>query len=306
MPPQDAAPTPAVEEVVPGQELDETARKSAADEGEKENDPEKEEKRKQATGGFQKKIQRLSAEKTEAERRAEYWEREALRRQQADHSAKPATNAEPEDVEPKQDDYQTLGDYLKAVRGYDRKQAVKEAKAEALKEFESKSKSERQKTVEDERNQAWQKKLAAAREVYSDFDDAYEVSFPISPAMSEALLDSELGAHIGYYFTQHPDEAARIAKLSDPAQHREIGKLEVRIETQLAKDKTERGEDTDEEEAEDPPVKKAAAPLPKAPPPPTPIKKSSPTDKGLSDDLDGEEWIKRRTAQVMEAQNRRR
>lgn len=306
MPAQDAAPNPAVEEVVPGQELDETSRKSAADEGEKENDPEKEEKRKQATGGFQKKIQRLSAEKTEAERRAEYWEREALRRQQADHSAKPATKTEPEDVEPEPNDYANVGEYLKAVRAYDRKVIAKEAKAEALKEFESKSKSERQKTVEEQRNEAWQKKLAAAREVYSDFDDAYEVSFPTTPAMTEALLDSELGAHIGYYFTQHPDEAARISKLSDAAQHREIGKLEVRIETQLSKDKPERDEESDEEEADEAPVKKAAAPLPKAPPPPTPIKKSSPTDKGLSDDLDGREWIKRRTAQVAEAENRRR
>lgn len=283
---------PATEEEVKAPGLDETAENPAAQEGEEEQE------QKKKTGGFQKRIAKLSTRASQAEQERDYWREQALRKPA--EIAKPAeAKVEAEDPRPKRDEYanRDIGDYIDDIAEWTSRKAAREARTEALKEFESKSKATEEKSQKEKLTATWQQKLAAARGKYSDFDDVTgEANIPISAHLGEVLMESDLGADVAYYLSQHPAEAARINQLGPLATARAIGS----IEAQFAKDSPAPGEEEGQEEAEEKPEKPAvpAVPLSKAPPPPTPIRKSSPSDKGLSDGLETDEWMRRRVADL--------
>lgn len=288
---------PATEEEVktPGQ--DETADDSATSEGESEQ---ADQQKKRAGSGFQKRIAKLStrAQQAEQEREQLRLERDFYRDQFKAKPVAPVANAEAEDPRPLRAEYanREIGDYIDDLAEWTSRKAAREGRAEALKEFETKVKATEEKSQQEKKTATWQEKLAAARGELPDFDEVMgEANIWISAHLGEALMDSELGAKVAYFLSQNPAEAVRINQLGPLATARAIGK----IEAQIAKDSPA----PDEEEEAEPDVKEPAVitpavPLSKAPPPPTPIRKSSPSDKGLNDNLETDEWMRRRVADL--------
>lgn len=185
-----------------------------------------------------------------------------------------------EDVEPNEEDFPTLGEYLKAARAWDRKQVKREIEAEnQTREKVEQSKSRVQKVAE-----TWNAKVAAVKDELKDFEEiAYAPDVPYSPAMTEAVAESDEGARIAYFLGQNLKEAERISKLGPIAAAKEIGKLEARFA------KTEQAEG---EEKPEPPQTRA-------PKPPTPISKPSAAKApSIHDpDLPYKDFVKLREAQ---------
>ena len=61
------------------------------------------------------------------------------------------------------------------------------------------------------------------------FDDVFNNGVPVTPAMSEAMADSEHTAEIAYYLGENIEEAERIAKLPPYRAVMEIGKIEAKV-----------------------------------------------------------------------------
>jgi hypothetical protein len=69
-----------------------------------------------------------------------------------------------------------------------------------------------------------------AREKHPDFDETMSyLSLPTSHAMTEAILDSELGAEIMYWLGKHPTDCRLIGDLEPLSAVREIGRIEGTI-----------------------------------------------------------------------------
>lgn len=120
------------------------------------------------------------------------------------------------------DDYDL---YTQALEGY----LEKKVASDYQKQVATKTAEEKRKTVA----QGWESQLTRAREKFSDFDKAVKVQIPITQAMADSLLSSDLGAEVTYHLSKNPSEAERIAKLEHPlAVAREIGRIEARLSAQ--------------------------------------------------------------------------
>lgn len=254
----------------------------AADPQANANEGESEHKRK---GGWQRKIEKL-------ERENEFWREQALKGPKAAapvvEQPKPEVKAKPT---PKDFD---LGDGTYDVEKFAEAVAdwkVDQKLAEADKKREESQKAEKAKSEQQKALDSWHKNQgAAARKEYADFDDAIgSAEVEASPLMHEAIMTSEFGGHLAYYFATHEDEALAITRMNSYQQSKAIAK----IEAQFAKPDPE----TEEESKETP-----EPPKPKAPAPPTPISKPSPSAKPFDPvrdaDLPYKEWVKKRDAQL--------
>jgi hypothetical protein len=161
----------------------------------------------------------------------------------------PAPLAASNDAEPQSDSYSDYGTYTRDLIKWQIRAAQREDAAEAAKAA--------QQTAAQAKAAAWNDRVVAASAAKPDFQAvAMNVDLPVSPVMGEAITDSDIGADILYYLGQNPAEAARIAKLSDVAQIREIGKLEARLTPD------DSGTDESDEEPLKPlPISKAPAPV---------------------------------------------
>lgn len=71
-----------------------------------------------------------------------------------------------------------------------------------------------------------------AREKWADYDAVTRSpSVPITDAMAELIKDSEYGPDVAYHLGKNPNEAARLAQMSDKQLAREMGRLEARLTT---------------------------------------------------------------------------
>ena len=108
----------------------------------------------------------------------------------------------------------------------------------------------------------------------ADFEEVVgESDAPITQAMSQAIVESDLGADIAYYLAQHPDEAKAIAQLSPIRQVAAIGRLEEKVSA--------------------PAVKKVT----QAPAPITPTGSKAKAEKN-PDAMSSDEWLAWREAQL--------
>ena len=154
-------------------------------------------------------------------------------------------------------------------------EALTDWKIEQREQIRDQSNNERQ--AENQRRElqkSFAEKTEKFREATPDYDDVIsEISdVELSPAMIEAVIDSDVAAQLTYFFGKNPDELDRINELSPIRLAREIGRLEAQLANK--------------------PTKQSNAPQPI-----TPVTTRS-SDSGLSDNLSAEEWIKRRTAQL--------
>lgn len=181
---------------------------------------EEEGKPKKPVSKVQERIDRLTWEKWEAKRESENLRREL---EEIRNEAKTKSSPAQRPIPPLEDDFEDPNEYRKArIKYEDEIFAWNEAQRNI--ELSKKQAEERFQ----ESLKAFNKRAERMRAKYQDFDDV--IATPVfSPTLSQEILDSELGAEIGYYLAKNPDEALRLSSLPPSRVAKEIGKLEVRF-----------------------------------------------------------------------------
>lgn len=87
----------------------------------------------------------------------------------------------------------------------------------------------KQADAQDSQRATVQAQVTAARARHDDYDQVVNDQVSITPAMAEVMVSSENGAEIAYFLGSHPDEAARISKLSPAAAGLALGKIEASL-----------------------------------------------------------------------------
>ena len=151
----------------------------------------------QVPDGVQKRIDEITRKRREAERRAERLEREL-----AELKGRDLSNLDWEDQI--------------AEKTYGRSQ-------------EAQLKNDREAAQELAR-EAYQARVEAAAVKYPDFHSvAGNPNLAITPAMAEAIMDSDYGPEVAYHLGKNPNEATRISNLNPVSQARELGRIEALV-----------------------------------------------------------------------------
>jgi hypothetical protein len=171
----------------------------------------------------------------EAERRAEQLQREidVLRGKK---SGGPNTDADggSDPSEPKPGDFKTVGEYTRALIKYEAKKAGETGKANA--------EQSRQQEHANELVSAFAKRQDEFRAITPDYDEVIGNSEVVLPNIAmQYLIESEVGPQLGYYLDKHPDDVARLQKLSPSRCIAELGKLETKLEKPAAPAKVDAG-----------------------------------------------------------------
>lgn len=175
-------------------------------------------------GGFQKRIdeltRRIAEERREKERLLSLVESTVRKPEQT------TQQQSSELVEPTREQFESYEEYLEARAAY-RAEKTLDARLKALEQSRT---EEAMRARQYETQRAWESKVAEAAQKMSDFADVVRSSdAPTTPAMTQAIIESEAGPQILYHLAKNPAEAVRIASLSPASQAREIGKLEDRV-----------------------------------------------------------------------------
>jgi hypothetical protein len=193
-------------------------------EDDQEQDEEGERKpRAKGKGGFQRRIDRLTRELHERDQRLD----EMQRRLAGEKPAAQPQSTTPAD-KPKLETFQTYEEYVEAVTDWKLESRIRREQA-AVAEWQQR---EQQRAA----TETWNERVAAAKKTLPDFDDVMEEGsdLPITPALQQTILESELGPQLAYHLAQNPQEVARLSKLSPIATAREIGRLEAKLSADSA------------------------------------------------------------------------
>ena len=148
----------------------------------------------------------------------------------------PPLQMPPEPEMPDEDSFDTHADYQKAMKAYYLEMGKYGARVELL-TAEHERQTQAQQTEFEKRRQGFQDFMGTAQTKYADFDRVLG-SVPLNDMTLEAIIDSDIGAEIGFFLGKNPDEARRIFKLPEKKMLREIGKLEARLSTPPPKPNT--------------------------------------------------------------------
>lgn len=228
---------------------------------------------KEGKNRFQQRIGELVEKRRAAESEAERVRREneELRSKLEALSAR----AEPikEEPRPKRDAFASDEDYLEAVSDWKANQKLAEREREHA--------EAQAKAAQTQLTKQWQAAQARAIAEIDDYKTVIEASDVQLPGhLHQAILESEVGPHMAYYFAKHPDEAKRFAAMSPTTALRQLGKLEDRLM-----------EDDPKPEPKPTPAPEKS----KAPPPVTPVKDGRALDPGPAQNF--EEYRARRLAE---------
>jgi hypothetical protein len=214
-------------------------------------------------GGFQRRIQELTRNWREEQRRND--ELLAILRS---NQAQPA-RAEAPEVPPT---LESVGfdetKYQHALIEF----ATKRAEAAA----EAKIQSWQQQQQTHAKVETFKSREAAFADAVEDYAEVvYDPTAPISQPMAEVIQESDVGPQLAYYLAKNRDEAAKIAALSPIAAARALGRIEAKLATP------------------------APTPVaPKAPPPPPKVETSPEAIEDDPDKMSIDKWIKWREKQV--------
>lgn len=201
---------------------------------------------------IQKRFDRLTKEKYEAKARADYLEGIVNQGSQKQQESK-------QDGRPQQSQYSSAEDFVEALTDWkleQREQVSKQAESHKAQQ------SEAQKID----------KIFSDAEALGDFDrDDFAESVKITQTMADAIKESDVAAKVVAHLYANPEEAERIAGLSNARQAVELGKLEVKLSATQPK-------------------------VSKAPPPIDPIGKGKASNESLDTD-DMEAFIAQRRKQ---------
>lgn len=207
--------------------------------------------------GFKKRIDKLNAKLSEAQAQAEHWRQQALRGQKPEEKLQEETPAAVATKgEPDPDDFETSTEFYRAHARWAAQEELKAAK-ESERQEKLRAEAEAKKTTFHSKVQEFQKAHDDFEEVIADVDD-----IQMSPAISQAILESDNGPELMYELAKNREEYARMCALSPFDAVRALGRFEARM-SKPSEEKTT--------------VK--TKPTTKAPPPAKPISTSSANGK---------------------------
>lgn len=174
--------------------------------------------------GMQKRIDRQTAKLTQAER-----ELQELRQRVSQYEQPKKNDA------PKEDDFETVEDYLKAVGKYEAQQEFSKAEKEkAAKETEAKRLE-----VEGMQRQTFEARAAELRKTAPDFDDVASAfveemaEMPPSEGLEVAkaiIRSSKLGADLTYHLGKNPELAESLKSMDSVGVARTLFRAEYDLE----------------------------------------------------------------------------
>lgn len=166
----------------------------------------------------QEELDAIVAKRLARERRN--WERTLDQRQA------PQPKVEESPPKPTPDKYETTEAYVEALTDWKAREVVKEATTRNQEQQRQHAQAQQSALIESE----WNERLTAARDSIEDFDDvAFNPRLPITEAMAATLKQSERGPEVLHHLGKHPEEAARIARLSPFLQAKELGRIEAKL-----------------------------------------------------------------------------
>lgn len=208
---------------------------TAEEDGESEQDEDAEEQSRDAEqprkkrGGFKRRIDKLNGRLTAVEQEKEYWREQALKLQKPEPAQGGAKTPIAQDGRPTQDAFDTHEEYLEALTDWkvDQRDRANQAKAT----------EQSQKSAFDEKVQSYQAKVKEFAKTHDDFDDVLESvgDIPMSIAVQQSLLESEIGPEIAYELAKNPGEYERICSLGLVPAARELGKIEAKLLAEKSK-----------------------------------------------------------------------
>lgn len=257
-------------EIPAEQAAPETSGESAPESAAGENEPNPEGEQKPHKGGFQRRIDRLTRDKSIAEQERDHWRDQALRTQPKEQPQEPKPVQA--DAKPLADKFETAEEYLEALADWklEQREKVRETKQQ---EQQVQSKQQENIKAFDERQSAFRAANPDYDEVVMDLGDVVDLSK--SPLTAE-IVEHEHGPELAYFLAQNPDIATRLAAMTPTQIAREIGRLESRFVPSA-----------------DAPADVPTPPVTKAPPPPRPVRAPSQTatkDPGEMEPHEYREW----------------
>lgn len=213
---------------------------------------------KKKSGGFQKRIDRLTRQVYE---------------QQAQIQVLSAGKTPTDDKEPRRDDFEDLESFNRALAKHIATQTVKET-------IESEKKTQREATARQDqakRAETWDTHVETVSDKYDDGADVVEhfmQGVELSNIALEAIIGSDVGGELAYFLGKNEKEAERISKLNPVRQVIEIGKLVAEIAAK--------------------PVKKASS----APAPIKPVGNTGASSQKKLSEMDYDEFEKARRARI--------
>jgi hypothetical protein len=232
--------------------------------------PAEEEKVHELPKGVQRRIDRAVRAKYEAEARAQAAEEQLnyFRQRETGQREQPASH----ETEPTIDKFDNIEHYVAAKAQWIARQEVAQA-------FQANQRQAQQFTEAQQHAQVreqWAARLQAATAEMPDFEDVVATAdVPMSRAMEQAILESEIGPKMAYWLAQHPQEAVNISRLPPSKAFTQLGRIEERL---LA-------------------GKTVTPKLTSAPPPVQPVSTRSSVSKN-PDDMSTEQWMKWRRDQI--------
>lgn len=219
--------------------------------------------------GVQKRIDRAVREKYEAQARAKMLE-ERLAALEQRVAPQPQTPAPSSDKAPTIDQFDSFDDYVAAKAEYIASKKIEQA----LSEREQRQQQQYQQTQQEQLQADWNKRIVEATVEMPDFEDVIAASdVPMTPAMRDAIFESDVGPKLAYYLASNPDEAIKIANMSPIGAIRALGRIEERLALS--------------------PVKKITS----APPPVASVAGTASVTKN-PDKMTPEEWLRWRNDQI--------
>jgi len=223
-------------------------------------------------GGYQRRIQNLSAENMRMAQELEQL-RAAQNPQKVQQPEKtPAAAQAKADGEPDMNDFENVLDYLKAHQKWESAEAIK-----AFKETETKTAQEQKAAVEfEEKQAAFDERVESIIDKVPDFYERARALYQqglVTPAVESAVIDSPVGEMVTLYFMAHPHELEALHGKSEAQVYRAVALIEAKL---VGVQQPVVGKQT-----------RAAAPI-------NPVKSTQGTQKTLADDLPYDEWKKLR------------
>jgi len=221
-----------------------------------------EEKPKKPSGGFQRRIDELTRNWREAERRND----ELLAILKGGNTPRePEAPAEMPTLEKFGYDE---AKYTAAITDYVRNLTKAEAKTVLEQE---RHEIERQARTQTFRQR--EAEFAASVEDYAE--KVYDPSLPLTATVVELIAESDIGPKVAYHLAENPDIARSLASMTSTQAAREFGKLEFKLSNVPAK-----------------------KPVSTAPPPPPKIVASEPEVEKDPEKMSVDEWVKWREKQI--------
>ena len=189
-------------------------------------------KPKKADGGFQRRINKLTREKSEAEAEAG-----RLRQELQARTSPSQDKGDPEPVRPDAGEFsdwdkldRAKEKYVADLAAWRVRQELKQSQAKLTAKQQADETEARQKAA----RQTFEKKALEVADRYDGLDEAIDAAFsgdiPSSNSMAEYIMEvSDRGPELIFALHANPDEAERISKLSPLAAARELAKMEAKL-----------------------------------------------------------------------------